>query len=155
MRKIKILAAVCFFLACVAGGAFAQVGMKEFPQGKWWTKRPVIRELGLSLQQQTRIESIWVQRFQALMGQQAELQKRQQMLSGLLAQDIIDVTSAMRVFDEVQQIRHNLERSTFLMRIMIKNTLSPEQQRKLEEIAERLRQQRESEETSAKKNGRY
>jgi Spy/CpxP family protein refolding chaperone len=139
MRKLAGLIAISFFIVLATEGASAQVALKELPAGKWWTKRPIIRELMLSPQQQARIENVWTQRAQALMGQQAELQKRQQILSDLLREDTIDVPVAMKVFDEAQQIRLNLERSTFLMRITIKSLLTPEQQKKIEEIAERTR----------------
>ncbi len=129
------------FLASAVSGAFAQAAMKDFPQGKWWTRKAIIRELNLSPEQQSRIEACWTQRNQVLMGQQAQLRQRQQELTDLVAKETIDEAAAMRLFDEVQRLRTSLERNTFLMRIQIKNILNPEQQRKTEEIAERLRQQ--------------
>ena len=55
----------------------------------------------------------------------------------------------MKLLDEVQQLRTSLERNTFLMRVQIKNLLTPEQQRKTEEVAERLRQQKAKEDAAA------
>jgi Spy/CpxP family protein refolding chaperone len=123
-------------------GAFAQAPLKDFPPGKWWTNKRVIQELKLSPEQQTKIETLWTQSRKTLIDQKAELEKRQLDLSELLARDTIDEAAALKVFEEVQQARLGLERSTFLMRIQIKNLLAPEQQQKIETIAERLRQQK-------------
>jgi Spy/CpxP family protein refolding chaperone len=136
----KLICIIGLFAAFGIEGAFAQAGLKDMPAGKWWTKRPIIKELNLSLDQQSKIEALWAQRTQSLMGQQEALRKRQQDLTELLARDAIDEAAALKMFDEVQQIRQTLERNTFLMRIQIKNILSPEQQQKIEAIADRLRQ---------------
>jgi len=136
----KLICMIGLFAAFVVEGAFAQAGLKDMPAGKWWTKRPIIKELNLSLDQQSKIEALWAQRTKSLMGQQEALRKRQQDLTELLARDAIDEAAALKMFDEVQQIRQTLERNTFLMRIQIKNILSPEQQQKIEAIADRLRQ---------------
>jgi len=141
MKESARLACIGFTLVLFSVCAFAQAGMKDFPAGKWWARKAIVKELNLSPEQQVKIESCWTQRNQVLMGQQAELRKRQQELADLVAKDYIDETAAIRLFDEVQRLRASLERNTFLMRIQIKNILTPEQQRRTEEIAERLRQQ--------------
>jgi Spy/CpxP family protein refolding chaperone len=142
MRKFVWMLGMGFLFVCAATDAFSQVGLKDIPLGKWWVKRQIIRELILTVDQQNRIEALWTQRAKSLMGQQAELQKRQQALADLLARDTIDVQASLKTFDDVQQIKTSLERNTFLMRIQIKNLLTPEQQQKLESIAERLRLQK-------------
>jgi Spy/CpxP family protein refolding chaperone len=141
MKKSVRLACIGLSLWLSSACAFAQAGMKDFPAGKWWARKAIVKELSLSPEQQARIEACWTQRNQVLMGQQAELRKRQQELTDLVARDYIDETAAMKLFDEVQRLRASLERNTFLMRIQIKNILTPGQQRRTEEIAERLRQQ--------------
>jgi Spy/CpxP family protein refolding chaperone len=141
MKKSVRLAAIGFFLVLSSACALAQAVMKDFPAGKWWTRKAITKELNLSPEQQAKIEACWTQRNQVLMGQQAELRKRQQELTDLVARDNVDEAAAVRLFDEVQRLRASLERNTFLMRIQIKNILTPEQQRRTEEIAERLRQQ--------------
>jgi Spy/CpxP family protein refolding chaperone len=149
MRKRNFLLWIGFFAVCMAADAFPQVGLKDIPLGKWWVKRQIIRELALTVDQQNRIEALWTERAKSLMGRQAELQKRQQALAELLARDTIDVPASLKIFDEIQQSKTSLERNTFLLRIQIKNLLTPEQQQKLELIAERLRMQKGKEAESA------
>ncbi len=149
MRKSVCLTCVGLFIVIAVEGVFAQAGLKDTLPGKWWTKRPIIKELNLSVDQLSKIEACWQQRNKVLMGQQEILRKRQQELAELVAKESIDETAAMKLLDEVQQLRANLERNTFLMRIQIKNLLTPDQQRKTEEIAERLRLQKAKEEAAA------
>ena len=149
MRKSICLICVGLFIALSAEAVFAQAGLRDVLPGKWWTKRPIIKELNLSVDQQSRIEACWAQRNKVLMGQQEELRKRQQELAELVSKDVIDEAAAMKLLEEVQQLRSSLERNTFLMRIQIKNLLTPEQQRKTLEIVERLRQQKSKEDAAA------
>lgn len=142
MRKPISCAWIGLLAAILAEGAFAQGGLKDIPLSKWWTNRRVIQQLRLSPEQQTRIESLWEQNRRTLIDQKAELEKRQLDLTELLGKDVIDETAAVKAFDRVQEARVGVERSTFIMRIQIKNLLSAEQQQKLEAIAEILRQQR-------------
>ena len=142
MRTLIRFGFVTLFGLFTIEGALAQGPLKDFPPGKWWTNKRIIQELRLSPEQQTKIEALWTQSRKTLIDQKAELEKRQLDLSDLLTRDSIDEGAALKVFEEVQQARLSLERSTFLMRIQIKNLLSPDQQQKTEAIAERLRQQR-------------
>ncbi len=77
-----------------------------------------------------------------LIDQKAELERRQLDLAALLAPGTIDESTALKAFDSLQEARLAIERATFLMRLQIKNLLSPEQQQRLETISERLWQQR-------------
>lgn len=132
------------FLATVflADGAYAQGLLKDFPQGKWWTNKRIINQLNLSPDQQTKIESMWLQSRRPLIDQQAELQKRQLDLEELVNKETIDETAALEALDRVEKARASLEYSTLQMRIRIKNALSADQQQKLQTIAGMLRQQR-------------
>ncbi len=133
---------VVLFSLSLAGAVFAQAGIKEMPPGKWWTQRRLINELQLRAEQQARIEAQWLQSRRGLIELKAELEQRQLDLAELLNNDSVEENAALKAFDAVQEARMNLERSTFLMRLRIKNTLSREQQQRLEIISERLRQQR-------------
>ena len=124
-----------------AEGAFAQGGWRDMPPGKWWANKRFILQLRLSPDQQSRIESLWVQNRKNLMEWKSELEKRQLEFTGLLGKNSVDEATALRAFDRIQEARLNIERATFLMRIQIKNLLAPEQQQKLEAISELLRRQ--------------
>ncbi len=133
---------VGILVVVLAEGLFAQGALKDMPPSKWWTNRRVIQQLKLSPEQQSRIETIWVQNRRVLIDQKAELEKRQLDLTDLLGKDAIDEAAAVKAFDRMQEAKLAVERSTFVMRIQIKNLLSADQQQKLEAIAPMLRQQR-------------
>ena len=125
----------------VAEGAFAQGGWRDLPPGKWWVNKRFILQLRLSQDQQSRIESLWLQNRRNLVAWKSELEKRQMEFMDLLGKGSVDEAAALRAFDRLQEARLNIERATFLMRVQVKNLLSPEQQQKLEAVSEVLRRQ--------------
>jgi Spy/CpxP family protein refolding chaperone len=107
--------------------------------GKWWKNPEVIRLLALTSDQQDKIEALWVQHRRDLIDRKSELDKRQLELSELLSRDSVEEGPALELFDKVQQARLGIERTTFAMRIRIKNILSTEQQLRLEQLSSRFR----------------
>ncbi len=126
----------------LGGSCYAQAGLSELPPGKWWTNRRVIQQLALTPEQQHKIESFWMEDRKELIDLKAELDKSQLDLAQMIRHDVVDEAAALAAFDHVQNTRMTLERKTFLMRIRIKNVLTPHQQRRLEELSEMLRRNR-------------
>ena len=114
--------------------------LKE-PPGKWWKDPRVIQQLNLTPEQQDKIESIFRKNRRDLIDQKAQLDRCRVDLDDMLSQSSADETAALGAFDRLQAARRQMERTTFVMRMQIKNLLSAEQQKKIEEIAARLRQQ--------------
>jgi Spy/CpxP family protein refolding chaperone len=142
MRKSVTSALIGLIAMLAVEGALAQGGWKELPPGKWWTNTRLIVQLRLSPDQQSRIDGLWTQNRRNLIDLKAEMERRQLDFTELLTKDAIDEEAALKAFDRFQEVKLNIERATFLMRIRIKNQLSAEQQQKLEAISELLRQQR-------------
>jgi len=124
-----------------AEGAVAQGGWRDLPPGKWWVNKRFILQLRLSQDQQSRIESLWLQNRKNLVAWKSELERRQMEFTDLLGKGSVDEAAALRAFDRLQEARLTIERATFLMRVQVKNLLSPEQQQKLEAVSEVLRRQ--------------
>jgi len=129
-----------FLLA--AGYLGAQARLSDLPPGKWWTNRGVVRELALTPEQQEKIEILWMQNRKGFIDLKAEVDKMHLDLSDVISKEVVDETAALSAFDRVQAARLKLERATFLMRIQVKNGLTAEQQRRLEEMSARLRRER-------------
>jgi Spy/CpxP family protein refolding chaperone len=142
MKKPIIYVWMGLLAACMAGGAFAQAALKDFPPGKWWTNKQVIKRLNLNPDQQSKIEAAWMQHRRTLIDEKAEVDKLTLDFEELVDKDLIDETAALKAFDRLHEARTSLERTTFLMRIQILNQLSAEQLQQLETIAEFLRRQR-------------
>jgi Spy/CpxP family protein refolding chaperone len=126
----------------IVQAAAAQGGLKDLPPGKWWANKRVIAQLKLTSEQQSKIDALWVQNRRGLIDQKAELERCQLDLTELAGKELIDEALALRAFDRWQEAKHAIERSTFLMRVQIKNALSAEQQQQLETISVMLREQR-------------
>jgi Spy/CpxP family protein refolding chaperone len=142
MRKSIPWLLFCLFTALPIDAALAQGVLKDMPGGKWWTNKSVINQLNLSPDQRSKIEDVWMQSRRNLIDQQAEMGKRQLDLEEIVGKDQIDEKAALKALESLQEARANLEQSTMLMRIRIKNLLTPDQQQKLQAVAEALRQQR-------------
>jgi len=113
----------------------------KVPPGKWWQDPRVIQHVNLTPDQQDKIESIFRKNRRDLVDQRAQLDKCRIDLDDLLSKSSVDETAALGVFERLQAARLQVERTTFIMRMQIKNLLSAEQQKRLEEAADRLRQQ--------------
>lgn len=123
--------------------AISAQDLKE-PPGKWWKDPRVIQQLNLTPEQQDKIESIFRKNRRDMIDQKAQLDRCRVDLDDMLSRSSVDETAALGVFDRLQAAREQVERTTFVMRMQIKNLLSAEQQKKLEEVAARLRQQQKS-----------
>ena len=135
MKKLLVTALLTFSMGWAQAGA--QQELKE-PPGKWWKNRQVITRLNLTRPQQDRIEDLWMQNRRILIDKKAELDKHALDLSEMLSLEVAEETAALRAYERVQAAKAEVEREVFLMRIRIKNLLSRQQQRRLEEVANRL-----------------
>jgi len=134
MKILQIALIGCLFAALSPGLSEAQNG-NGARLGKWWKNGRIATRLKLSSAQQAKIEALWTQNRRNLIEKKAELDRRNEELSRILMQSDLDETKAMTAYDRVLSARFDIERSTFLMRVRIKNILTPEQQRRLEIIA--------------------
>jgi RNA polymerase sigma-70 factor (ECF subfamily) len=129
---------IAIAMNCTEGAEISAQDLKE-PPGKWWKDGRIIEQIKLTPDQQDRIESIFRKNRRNLTDQKAELDRRRLDLDDLLSMPNVSKSAALTIFEELQSARQGIERSTFLMRIQIRNLLFQEQQKKLEDIAARLR----------------
>jgi len=139
MKIVRIALIGCLFALLSPGSSVAQNGIGA-RLGKWWKNGRIITRLKLTPAQQAKIEALWTQNRQSLIEKKAELDKRRKELSAIIAQNTLDETNAMAAYNKLLSARSDIERSTFLMRVRIKNILTPEQQRRLEAISPRVRE---------------
>lgn len=148
MKIVRIALIGCLFALLSPGSSVAQNGIGA-RLGKWWKNGRIITRLKLTPAQQAKIEALWTQNRQALIEKKAELDKRREELSAIIAQTTLDETNAMAAYNKLLSARSDIERSTFLMRVRIKNILTPEQQRRLEAISPRVRNNSESDSSTS------
>jgi len=104
------------------------------PPGKWWTDPTLVQRLGLTADQQTRIESIFQQSRLRLIDLNAALQKEEATIDPLLEAEHPDEAKVVAQIDRIAQARAELEKANARMLLGFRATLSQDQWKKLQEM---------------------
>ncbi len=134
MRRLAA-AAVLFASALFL---FAQV---DVPEGKWWKRPRIAKEIGLSADQSKRIEDIFVQARPRLIDLKADLEKRRFELSQAMESNAArrDIEAKL---EAVEDARKELQKTRVLMLVDMKAVLSAEQWERLKQMREEARERR-------------
>jgi Spy/CpxP family protein refolding chaperone len=100
--------------------------------GKWWTSPLVVRRLGLSEDQQKRIEQIFQQNRLQLIDLRAALEKEEALLDPMLASDHPQEGPVIAQIDHIAAARAELEKANARMLFAFRLVLSPEQWKALQ-----------------------
>lgn len=107
------------------------------PPGKWWSDPRFVQMLGLTPDQQKRMDSIFNQSRFKLIDLSAALQKEEATLEPLLAADRPDEPKILLQIDRVAQARAELEKANARMLLGLRGVLTPEQWKRLQADAPR------------------
>ncbi len=102
------------------------------PPGRWWTDPALIQKLGLTADQQKRIDGLFQQSRLKLIDLSAGVQKEEAILEPLLAADRPDETQVLAQIDRIAQARAELEKANARMLLGFRGVLTLEQWKKLE-----------------------
>ena len=122
----------------LAASAVAQV---DLPDGKWWKRPRIAREIDLSDEQSRRIEEIFVKSRPRLIDLKADLEKKQLDLRQTLEHDA-DRGEVERKLDTVEAARRDLQKTRVLMLLDMRKVLKPEQWERLKQMREEIRERR-------------
>jgi Spy/CpxP family protein refolding chaperone len=100
--------------------------------GKWWTNPMTIRRLGLSEDQQKRLDQIYQQNRLRLIDLRAALEKEEATMEPLLASDHPAEASVFAQIDRIANARADLEKANARMLFAFRLVLFPEQWRELQ-----------------------
>jgi Spy/CpxP family protein refolding chaperone len=106
-------------------------GDAMLPFGMWWKNPEVATRIGLSAEQQKRIEDQFLQSRVQLIHMHASLQEEQLMLRPLLDATPFDEAKAMEQIDKIADTRADLEKTNAKMLLNIRGVLTAEQWTKL------------------------
>ena len=132
----RLLAGVLFVLAAASMAAQA-----DMPEGKWWKKPRIAREIGLTDDQSRRIEDIFVRSRPKLIDLKADLEKKQFDLQTAMENNA-PRPDVEKKLDAVENARKDLQKTRVLMLLDIKNELKPDQWEKLRQMREDARERR-------------
>jgi Spy/CpxP family protein refolding chaperone len=101
------------------------------PFGMWWKNPEVATRIGLSADQQKRIDDLFLQSRIQLIHMHASLQEEQLLLEPLLNASPFDQTKALAQIDKIADTRADLEKANAKMLLNIRGVLTADQWTKL------------------------
>jgi Spy/CpxP family protein refolding chaperone len=105
------------------------------PRGRWWTNPETAKELGLTADQQKKMDDIFQQHRLSLIDLNAALEKQEVLLEPLMSADQPDESKVLAQIDRVAQARAELEKANARMLLGIRQVLTADQWQKLKALA--------------------
>ncbi|HTC35119.1 MAG TPA: Spy/CpxP family protein refolding chaperone [Bryobacteraceae bacterium] len=102
------------------------------PPGRWWMDPGMVQKLGLTADQQKRIDTLFQQSRLKLIDLSAGLQKEEAILEPLVEADRPDEAQVLAQIDRVAQARAELEKANARMLLGFRGVLTQEQWKKLQ-----------------------
>jgi periplasmic protein CpxP/Spy len=102
------------------------------PHGRWWNNPELAQTLGLSSDQQKRMEAVFEQSRPTLMDLSATVRKEETAMEPLLAADPPDESKILAQIDRVAQVRAELEKANARMLLGLRRVLTPDQWKTLQ-----------------------
>ena len=102
--------------------------------GKWWKDSALMKDIGVSDDQVTKIEKIFQDHRLRLIDLHADLEKQEVILEPLVEADQPVESQVAAQIDKVAQARANLEKSDALMLLAIRRVLTVDQWKKLRDM---------------------
>jgi periplasmic protein CpxP/Spy len=102
------------------------------PRGRWWNNPEVAQKLGLTANQQKRMEAVFEESRPSLMDLSATVRKEEVALEPLLAADQPDEGKVLAQIDRLAQVRAELEKANARMLLGLRRILTPEQWKTLQ-----------------------
>jgi len=100
------------------------------PPGRWWTDPALVQKLGLTADQQNRIDALFQQSRLKLIDLSAGLQKAEAIMEPLLEADRPDESQVLAQIDRVAQARAELEKANARMLLGFRGVLTQDQWKK-------------------------
>ena len=101
--------------------------------GMWWKNPEIATRIGLTADQQKKMEDIFIQSRVQLIDLHASLEKEQLLLEPLMNASLLDQARAAAQIDKIADTRASLEKTNAKMLLSIRGVLTPDQWTKLRE----------------------
>jgi Spy/CpxP family protein refolding chaperone len=106
--------------------------MHAGPPGRWWNNPEFAERLGLTADQQKRMDAVFDQSRLKLIDLSAALQKHEAMLEPLLAEEKPDQAKILAEIDQLAEARAELEKANARMLLGLRNILTQEQWKRMQ-----------------------
>ena len=104
------------------------------PRGRWWNNPEVAQKLGLSADQQKKMDDIFQQSRLKLIDEHAAVEKEEAILEPLLSAEQPDETRILAQIDKVAQSRAELEKANARMLLGLRGVLTTAQWKTLQTL---------------------
>ena len=102
------------------------------PPGTWWKDADLTTRIGLTADQQKRIDDLFVQNRVQLIHMHASLDEEQVLLEPLLNANPIDLGKALSQINKIADTRADLEKANAKMLLSMRGVLTPDQWTRLQ-----------------------
>lgn len=126
LRKFVIPGLLVLF----AAGAFAQ-GFLDLPPGKWWKNEQIVQTLGLSPDQQQKLDDIMYAHLEQMIDLKAGFEKEELRLKQLLDLPKADEKKLLDQATRAIEAQNKLQLSRAAMFVKVRMLLTPEQWEKI------------------------
>jgi Spy/CpxP family protein refolding chaperone len=131
-------AALFVFLCLVATSAFAQL-----PPGKWWRRPEIVQTLGLTEEQQDRLDAIFRAAANDLIDAKAEMDKGAIALRGEIDKPQLDRAAIRAITQRINQARSRRFEREVMMLVDMRAVLTDAQWNRMRAELDRLQAQQE------------
>jgi Spy/CpxP family protein refolding chaperone len=107
--------------------ATASVVAADFPPGKWWRRPEIVQQLGLSDEQQVRLDGIFRNAANELIDLKGEVEKQNIALRGELDQPKLDRQEIQKVAAHLNDSRSRLFQRELMMLVDMRSVLTDTQ----------------------------
>jgi periplasmic protein CpxP/Spy len=107
------------------------------PPGRWWTDPTTVQKLGLTADQQKKMDGIVEQSRLKLIDLSAALQKQEVIMQPLIEAEQPDEPKILSQIDKIAQARAELEKANARMLLQVRSVLTQDQWKKLQADAPR------------------
>lgn len=139
--RARIPVLVMLSAAALASG-MAKAQMPEVPPGKWWKRPVVVRTLGLSAEQQEKLDQILQKNRRDFVDLKADVEKRQLDVEELMTKKDSDPRKVAAAVDVLEQSRAKLRKAMSMMVLEMRGVLTDTQWKQLIDRREQWRLER-------------
>jgi len=117
-----------------ASGAPQHNALQFGPVGRWWDDHSVVQQIGLSRDQQRRMDSIFDANKPAILASYKVFLKAQSTLTAVNKDTKADKNTVFAAIDAVNNARSDLQKATSAMLLQIRGEMTEDQIAKLEKV---------------------
>lgn len=114
------------------GGDGMHGGFRGLPHGLWWKNPMVVQQIGITPEQQKKMDDILQQSRLQLIDLKANVERQEVLLRPMLDANPPDTSQVLAQVDKLAEARANLEKANARMLLGIRTVLTPDQWTKLQ-----------------------